>query len=114
MQEDEVSGQLLTYMVMMNTKTLAMTKIGINQGTHFLKCFISLCSTVAAAFEGNGWAISTGSTTFLLFLELTLRYTSDGGGGGSPSIDKELCGTIWSNRKNQIVELFLRLILIEL
>lgn len=41
MQETEFLGQLLTYMVMKNMIVLAITKAGIIQGTHFLKCLTS-------------------------------------------------------------------------
>lgn len=40
-QESELLGQSLTYMVMINTTTLATTKAGISQANHFLKRLIS-------------------------------------------------------------------------
>jgi len=58
MHEKELLGQLFSYMVMMKTITLAITKKGINQGIHFLKCFISLYSTMASTFEGKDLFIS--------------------------------------------------------
>ena len=58
MHENELLGQSFSYMVMMKTITLAITKQGINQGIHFLKCFISLYSTMASTFEGKDLFIS--------------------------------------------------------
>jgi hypothetical protein len=68
MQETEFLGQLLTYMVMINMIVLAITKEGINQGIHFLKCLISRYTTGLAADDagsGDADSVASGCITLL-------------------------------------------------
>ena len=92
MQETEFFGQLFTYIVTTNTIIFATTETGINQETHFLKCFTSLYSNgVVFAEEGTGGSISTGCTKLRCLIELTLRWLSAAGGGGWVSaMDEEM------------------------
>lgn len=83
-QETEFLGQLLTYIVIMNITILAMTKEGIIQGAHFLKCLTCVYITGLEAVEDCNWgvwlvSISTGCTALY---PLILIWTCDDWEGG--------------------------------